>query len=149
MNLTRNESLQHHGVKGQKWGVRKDQEPGNGSTRTTQEVVNKKTVSQEQEDSKTTGSNLTKKGKKVYKALAVGGLMVAGILAAVAITKKAEANKLKQQRSAAAKKAAATRLYNKQNGTYVTYKNVNVLVGQGQTLSHAYQNIKMARLRVK
>ena len=149
MNLSNEESLQHHGVKGQKWGVRKDEVPNGNSQRSSSQQVSIKNTTTEQPTTETGSPNLTKKGKKVYKALAIGGLVVAGILATAVITKNIEANKAKQKRSAAAKKAAATRLYNKQNGTYVTYRDVNVLVGKGQQLSHAYQNIKYARLRVK
>jgi len=149
MNLSNEEYLQHHGVKGQKWGVRKDEVPSGNRQRSSSQQIQVKNTTTEQSTTETVAPNLTKKGKKIYKALAVGALVITGIVATVAITKKVEANKAKQKRSAAAKKAAATRLYNKQNGTYVTYKDVNVLVGKGQQLSHAYQNIKYARLRVK
>lgn len=106
------EELFHHGVKGQKWGVRKDPEPIEKIDFNKSEQVEKQK---------------NKKIKRTIGAIAIAGIIVGTFLANKYRTERLIANSkltddeikklaektIHDQRSDAAKKAAATRAANK------------------------------------
>ena len=128
-----NHVLIHHGIKGQKWGVRRFQNE-DGS----------RTSKGKQQDAK---NNKTQKTVSVQKAITIGVTGAAIGAAAVGATwyYKNYANKkaIKLKNIARAKKAANTRAIRKAAGLYnkETFKNVDVLISKGAEYATTRLNV--------
>lgn len=131
-------SLYHHGVKGQRWGIRRFQNE-DGSPKTPQ--GKKKFVTDKDLDQR-------KKDIRRTVGIAVGGAAIGAAAVGAAWYAKNMHNKkvLTRKRQAAAVKAKATRAARKASGYYETFKNVDVLISRGDQFVKSFTNVKVAKI---
>lgn len=117
-----NNYIAHHGIKGQKWGVRREQ--------------NRKGLSDKQ--------------KKTLKTvgLVAGGVAVGASVVGAAwyIKNKKSLKILKQKKALSIAKGQATKAARRASGAYQSFKNVDVLVSGGSDFSKQFMNVKVAKL---
>ncbi len=123
-----NDRLQHHGIKGQRWGVRRFQN----------------------EDGSLTKEGKQERRRNLGKTIGTASIGIAAGAAAVGaawyLRNRHNANILRQKRVAAAAKANATKAARRASGAYQTFKNVDVLVSQGSEFIKQFSNVKLAKI---
>ena len=130
-------SLSHHGIKGQRWGVRRFQ---NEDGSLTSKGKKRELTDQEKSDR---NKNIRRTVGTAVAGAAIGAAVVGAAWYAKNMnTKKA----LRQKRAAAALKGKATRAARKASGYYETFKNVDVLISKGDQFVKSFTNVSVAKI---
>lgn len=130
-------SLSHHGIKGQRWGVRRFQEEDGSLT-----PKGKKRELTDQEK-----SDRNKDLRKTVGVVVGGAAIGAAVVGAAWYAKNMRTKKiLQQKRALSAVKAKATRAARKASGYYESFKNVDVLITKGNTFVKSFSNVTLAKI---
>ena len=130
-------TLSHHGIKGQRWGIRRFQ---NEDGSLTPRGKKRELTDQEKSDK-------NKDIRRTVGTAVAGAAIGAAVVGAAWYAKNMSTKKiLSQKRAAAAAKGKATRAARKASGYYESFKNVDVLITKGNTFVKSFSNVTLAKI---